>query len=231
MGHHLRDGVEIIAREELLVALFSPMSGPWSPTHSARLKLARGVERIVSRSIVEHLGEAGTVLGGHSDAFGLSKGMRLTGPMSVSLVDERLRPAGTRALRWRFDDWTLDAFLEPASPVRVAFLPMHVPLADDRHVLVTLTNLGDTLLDVVTPIFEALLWVDGRPYPTRKSFVWNTRRAIHPGRRFRMPYRLDDFVGAPRLGTHEVSLEILGRRTEPQTLEWYGEPWVEPAPR
>jgi hypothetical protein len=36
---------------------------------------------------------------------------------------------------------------------------------------------------------------------------------------------LADFPGAPGGGRREISIEMPGRRNEPQTVQWHGLPW------
>lgn len=43
---------------------------------------------------------------------------------------------------------------------------------------------------------------------------------IRPGHATTRELNLSDFPGVPRTGRHKMSLEILGIKSEPQTIDW-----------
>lgn len=222
----------MFARDDILVALTPPIGHrPEWASLVAYLKVARGTELAVERSELALVDAAGRTLETRRDAFGLAAGMRIAGPYSRSFGDDTLRPNKAVHARWRLNEFSLDAGLvfsesEWQAP-RVVYLPLQVPLADDCHILVRLVNLGEAPINLANGMREAVCWVDGVPYASTAGRVWNGGYLVQPRQATTRRFRLADFPWAPRHGTHEVSLEMVGARSPAEVVTWRGEPWLD----
>lgn len=218
--------------DDLLIRLVPPF-GPRAEMRPllAYLKLAPGAALVAGRSTLELVDEGGRVLATRENAFGVAEGTPLAGPHSVRLADDDPRPEGAASARWRLGELSAETPLanpEAEWPApRLVCLELQVPVADDPHLVVTVANTGGEPLDIATGMREAVLRVDGAAYASTAGRVWNGPYLVRPGHVTTRQFSLGDFPGAPRSGTHQVSLEILGMRTAPQTVTWRGEPWPE----
>lgn len=222
--------------EELLIAMLPPF-GPqarWMATAGV-LKLSRDRELLVERSTATFFDDRGGQLAELDDAFGLRVGTRLEGPLYARQSDARARPPAAASMCWTLNDWrsppvaTLDA--EPGSGRLVLrCLPLHVPVPDDRQLVVQLVNTSAHEVELTEAVRTATLWVDGVGYRSMTGWHWDGRSTVPPGGWTRQAFRMGDFDGAPLLGDHVVSIELLGQRTSEQAVQLVGEPWQPAAP-
>ena len=131
--------------------------------------------------------------------------------------------------RWRLNDWVVTApVTEPECvwpSLSVTYLPLQIPLRDDKHFVVGLVNTGEEPLDIARGVQEAVLWVDGQAWPSAAGRVWNGPYLLRPGHTTMRALRLADFPGAPACGAHEVALGMAGRRSAPHRVQWHGSSW------
>jgi hypothetical protein len=224
---------EILVSGSNLMALVPPVGyrSEWGSL-LAFLKLSQGMELSVDYSELDFSDARGHMLESRKNAFGLTPGIHLSGPYSEKLGDDSRRPVAATLVKWRLNGLLVETNLVTSQldPLRVVYLPLQVPLSDDHHIIVSIVNLGETLLNIATGMQEAVCWADGVAYESIAARVWNGSYLIRPGHATTRRFRLSDFPGTPRHGTHEMSLEILGIRSIPQTVTWYGEPFLEPTP-
>jgi hypothetical protein len=218
------------ADDSIWIAML-PTFGPQARSRSipAILKLARGAELAVERSVVAFLDERGATAGELSDAFGLVAGTRLDGPLARALRDDRPRPA-CAAWRWTLDDRqtaTVASFdaRPDAGELVLWCAPLHVPVPDDHQLVVQYVNVTDNVVDLPRAIRDATLWVDGVAHRSRAGGHWDGRGHVQPGGSSQQRFRMSDFEGAPTLGIHDVALEMFGLRTITRSLHLVGEVW------
>jgi hypothetical protein len=214
--------------DNLLLALV-PTLGPRAAISATlcELKWAGSAPLKVERSTLEFIDDKGEVIGRQERAFGFEPGTELVAT-SQSCIDENHRPAGLLQ-RWRLNDWVVESpIVVPEAEwgnLHVIWLPLQLPLVTDVHIVVSLANLDDKPLDIARGVREAVCWVDGVPWSSAAGGVWNTRYLIEPGHSTRRHFRLADFPGVPTAGRHEMSFQMLGRRSKPQFIQWHGTPW------
>jgi hypothetical protein len=198
----------------------------------AFLKLAQGIELSIDASDLDFFDVRGRLLESWHNAFGFTTGMQLDGPYSEKLADDRRRPAAASLARWRLNSLLVETNLVTSQPdsLRVVYLPLQVPLPNDHHIIVSIVNLGKTPLNIATGMHEAICWADGVAYESIAARVWNGIYLIRPGHATTRLFRSNDFPGIPCQGTREMSLEILGMRSVPQTVTWCGEPFLNSNP-
>lgn len=232
MTHAMADD-RVLEAEGLLMALL-PGLGPRAALGSPLgvLKWAGPHPLAVECSTLEFLDGAGRVVERRDGAFGLASGTSIAAPYSQLLADDRDPPRAAETQRWRLNDCTLATRRrEPdaAWPSLVVIcLPLILPLAEDHHFIARLVNLGTAPLDIARGMREAVCWMDGEGWPSIAGRVWNGPYRLHPGHTATRRFRLADFPGAPATGTHDVALEMLGRRSAPQRIHWHGTPWQPP---
>ncbi|HEY5956868.1 MAG TPA: hypothetical protein VIV60_09960 [Polyangiaceae bacterium] len=213
---------EVIVWDDRLMALLSSLV-PVLGTHGC-LKLARNVTLEVTSSVLEFRDAGGRVLAAHPSAFGLVPGTRLSGPLSQRCSDERRWPEQAQTQRWILNDREITSPMRAGTdPLRVVYLPLQVPTRTDEHIVFTLRNTTDTPIDLMKGIQQAICWVDGAPFEVTRQPVWNGTYHIAPGRAKSRRFSLAEFPGAPRSGSHTMSLEICGLRSPPETVFWRGD--------
>jgi hypothetical protein len=221
----------VLDTPDLLLALL-PAVGPRSALGSTRsvLKWAPGEPLIVIRSTLEFLAADGTELARYEDAFGLASRHSIAGPCVWSLADESRRPADGLRQRWYLNEHIVEApmAMPPTSwnVLHATCLPLQLPLPEDIHVLAELVNLDDRPVDMAAGVRDARCWVDGKAFPSNAGALWDGRYLLDPGHAALRRFRLADFPGVPTVGAHEISLELLGRRSAPARVCWHGTPWT-----
>lgn len=217
---------ELLVRDDLLMALVPPIGyrSRWTSL-LAFLKLAQGMALSVDRSELDFFDARETKLARWQNAFGLSTGLHLNGPYSEKLSDDRLRPEAATLAKWSLNDFQIETNLVESQciPLSVRYLPLQVPIEQDAHLVVSIVNLGETFLNIAIGMQEAVCRCDRVAYASTAARVWNGTYLIRPGRATRRCFRLSDFPGIPRQGTHAISLEILGQSSPPQTVTWCGD--------
>jgi hypothetical protein len=199
------------------------------------LKLGRGAEHVVARSVLTFVDGAGAVVGQLSDAFGLTAGTSLAAPSCLRLFDERQRPPTAVSMRWHVDGIEtseVPVIDEPAQRGELTLwcAPVHVPVREDHQLYVHLVNLTDSQIDLPAVVRSAILWVDGVAYPSVTGVHWDGRAYVHANGWSHQDFRLADFEGAPALGAHALAIEMAGRRSVTRSVLLEGEPWS-PRPR
>lgn len=221
----------VFETEQVLIALLSAL-GPRAAREARRaaLKWAGPGELTVTSSIIEFVDCLGNVVERRERAFGLDSGVAIEAPYSAALADDREAPAAATTQRWRLNDWSVVASAALPEPdwegLVATCLPLQVPLLDDQHFVLQLVNTGSVPLDIARGVREAICFVDGKPWLSTAGRIWNGPYLLRPGHVTVRRFRLADFPGAPVTGTHEIVLELLGRRTAPQRVHWHGAPFV-----
>jgi hypothetical protein len=148
------------------------------------------------------------------------------------LADDRAPSRRAQTQFWHLNDWSVTAPVREPESVWPALvltcLPLQVPLAEDNHFIAGLVNVGQAPLDIARGVQEAVCWVDGTAWPSVAGRVWNGPYLLRLSHTAVRRFRLADFPGAAATGTHEVALEMLGRRSLPQRVHWHGSPWTPP---
>lgn len=219
----------LLCDDDMLLALIPPF-GPHAALTATRavLKLATGRELAVEGSALTFLDAGGDEVGRLDDAFGLTPGTRLAGPVCRDLKDPRPRPADAVRMRWSVAGRHLAAPTgdppEGGERLRAYFLPLRVAAPDDVHVVARYVHAGPSEASTVEAVRGAVLRVDGRAYESATGWHWDGPSVVRPGGTFGHRFALGDFPGAPGEGEHAVSLEMFGLETPPVTVRWRGEP-------
>jgi hypothetical protein len=220
----------ILMTGALLMALLPRPFRQMAGGPSAILKWAGPGPLDVMRSRLAFLDAAGRLIETREDAFGIAAGAVIAAPFSRHLVDEDDVPAAAVMQRWSLNDWDLGT---PARETRadelgiaLVCLPLLVPAPEDVHLLASLVNAGPAPLDIAAGVREAVCWVDGKPWPSTAGGNWNGPYLLQPGRTATRRFQPRDFPGAPVTGPHEISLEMLGRRSPAQRVAWRGTAWT-----
>jgi hypothetical protein len=220
----------VIAGESLLLALIPPVGRrPDVALLTAFIKVAEGSDLIIHQSEITFTDAAGNIMEFRNNAFQLEEGIHFTGPCLKALEDHNRRPESAARFQWRINDLSVEGNItfseEEWHLPRVVCLPLQVALECDCHFIVSIVNTGIDLLNISEGVRNALLHVDGISYDSIAGRSWNGIYLIQSGRSYTQRFRLLDFPGAPRNGSHEVSLEMFGRRSVTQTVDWLGRPW------
>ena len=223
----------MVEDEATLLALL-PRAGPIAASGEPRAVLKRAAGPLVVEASILTFTAGEEVLEVRPDAFGLTREYRLEPPCSRALTEPRGAVPGATRAEWRLNGWRVCSALaapEAAwSGLIVHWLPLMVPAADDRHLVADVVNTGGAEINILTGIRSAILWVDGTAYPSAAGWTWNGRPMVAPGHTRSVRFSLTDFPSAPLQGEHEMALEMLGRRSPPETVDWRGAPWVRPEP-
>lgn len=204
----------------LLIALVSPL-GPRPGAIVAYLKLGQPGRSAIRQSDLTWLDAHGRPIQTLKDPFGLC-GARLEVPCSLRFACDRPSPPRAASLRWQVDELVADADLIGGADasLRVLYLPLQVPVPGDPHLVATVVNHGERILDFAQGVRESVLLVDGQQYPSAAGGHWDGGYALRPGFSRTHRFGLDDFPGAPRSGLHRMSLRLLGLTSEPVEVDW-----------
>jgi hypothetical protein len=223
---------EVLVKENLLMTLVPPIGyrSEWGALLGF-LKLARSTEVVVECSDLEFFDGDERSLQKRHNAFGLTTGMRLSGPHFQKIGDDNRRPEAAVLAKWQLNQFSVSTNLVVLTTawqaLRVVYLPLQVPLPEDHHIVVTIVNLSEDPINIADGMREARCWVDGVAYESVAARLWNGRYLIQPQQATTRLFKLNDFPGVPRHGIHEMSLEILGAFSPPQFVNWCGESWTE----
>lgn len=217
--------------DELLISLFAGLGPRAGLTPTRAILKWRGPQSLViARSTLEFLNNEGRLICRRDHAFGLVHGSRIEPPYSQWLTDEEPRPREASIHQWRLNDWTVTASIElPESAwlgLTVTCLPLMLPLPHDNHMVASLVNLDDQAMDIARGVQEAMCYVDGVAWPSAAGRVWNGSYLVYPRHATTRRFRVADFPGMPAQGAHELVLELLGRKSAPQTANWIGTAWL-----
>lgn len=218
-----KDGTEIIHADGMLLAVMPPI-GFRSELGAVLgyLKIVNGKTLKIERSELEFLDTEGTIIEMCPDAFGLLKGSHLAGPYSERFADDRQRKESASVVIWRVNDMEVMASLiEPEGiELRVAYLPQRIEKEKDPHIVFTLLNRGEKMLNIADGIRTAVCYADGTPYQSNIGGHWDGSYLLRPGHSTTRQFNLNDFPGIPQTGVREMILEILGIKSNPQTIDW-----------
>jgi hypothetical protein len=220
----------VIVGENLLLALI-PLVGPRTDSISlaAFIKVTEGSDLIIHHSEIVFADAEGNIQELRNNAFQLDKGIHFSGPCSKVLEDHSRRPEGSTLVRWQINDLSVEGTITFSEELwhlpHLVCLPLQLPLESDCHLVVTIVNTGTDLLNISEGVRNAVLHVDGITYHSIAGRSWNGVYLIQPGRPDMRRFRLLDFPGAPGHGRHTVSLEMFGKRSVTQVVDWKGKPW------
>jgi hypothetical protein len=221
---------ELLVKDDIILMALVPPVGYRSEWGYllALLKLSQGMELIVKRSELDFLNAEGEKIESWYDAFKLVVGMKISGPYSAKLIEDRRRPETATLVKWRLNDLLVETSLitSQLDPLKVLYLPLQVPISQDDHILVSIMNLGETPLNIATGMQNTICRSDSFKYTSIAARVWNGIYLIRPNHGTTRSFQLSDFPGIPRYGTHKMSLEILGMHSPPQAVTWCGEPFL-----
>jgi hypothetical protein len=224
-------GDNVFETDRLMMALL-PVLGPRAALEArhAVLKWAGPGQLAVTDSTLAFADDAGRIVERREGAFGLEAGATIAPPYSSALSDDGGAPAAAVTQRWRLNGWAVAASAgvpeSDWSRLVSTCLPLQVPLSTDEHFVLQLVNTGTVPLDLARGVQQAICFVDGTAWRSSAGRIWNGPYLLRPGHASIRRFRLADFPGGPVTGTHEVVLELLGRRSSPQRVRWHGTPFA-----
>ena len=225
----------VLMTHDMLMAIITPI-GKWSSLMSiiVFLKISEQTHIIIERSELELINKSGQLLEKRSNAFGLSRGTKLSGPYSEKFGDDNYRPLDIVNIRWHLNDFKVEANLyftesDWQKPILMC-LPFKFNLPNDYHLIVTIVNTSEYPLNIQAGMQQAIFWVDKIPYASTAARLWNGEYLLRPAHTTICKFRLDDFPEAPQSGLHDVSIQMFGIQSTEQSINWYTPCPPSPAP-
>jgi hypothetical protein len=213
----------LFIKDDVMLALLPPI-GFRSQRGSvlAYLKVADRTEIHIQRSELELLNGDGDVVESRVPAFGIKSDTIIKGPYSERFADDSRREESAVCIRWRLNGFEVKAsLLEPEGiALRVVYLPLQITKEKDPHIVFTLVNRGNEILNIADGIRNAVCRADGSSYQSNTGGHWDGGYQVPPLYATTHEFNLGDFPGIPRTGRHVMSLRILGQTSEPETIDW-----------
>lgn len=209
--------------ENTLIAVLPPLGrhSNWGSI-LGYLKIAGRTTFEIRSSVLEFVNAKGELLETRAAAFGQRPGTKHSGPYSVRFSDDSRRPAGADRVYWRVNEMIVEASLSGQDDVglRVIYLPLQVQVDRDPHIVITVVNRTTKVLNIADGIRSAICHADDKAYFSNRGGHWDGGTGLNPGSSTTRQFSLDDFPGMPRLGHHEMSIELLGLRSRPEYVDW-----------
>lgn len=214
---------DVLQSDGILIALVTPLGfrSEWGAL-SGYLKIAAGKALEIEGSELLFLDAVGNVIETRREAFGLGGKNGLAGPYSHRFSDDTRRPAEAATVRWRVNDMEAGAGLTESEGIslRVIYLPLLVAVEGDPHIVVTVVNRTDRMLNIAEGIRNAACLEDGKRFASNTGGHWDGGTNVQPDKAATKRFSLDDFPGISKTGRHQMRFEILGLTSEPETVEW-----------
>lgn len=214
-------------KDDMLMAIIPPAgSRPDLMSLIIYLKIAKGTDLIINRSELIFTDTEGNIVETRLNAFGLLN-KHITGPYSKKTGDDNYMPKESVAVHWYLNEYRVQTSLltlndNPKVP-KLVCLPLQVNLPDDYHFIITIINTTQDLLNIADEMRQAVCRMNEKSFPSIAGRLWNGGYLIRPGRAALLKFRLGDFLGAPKRGLYEVSMEICGLQSATQYVNWYGD--------
>jgi hypothetical protein len=213
----------VLVKGGLLLAVIAPIGfhREWGAIRGY-LKASAGYELCVERSELGFVDSEGRIVETRSDAFGLKVGACIKGPYSERFADDSRREESAFTVRWRLNNMEVEtSLIEPIGiKLRVVYLPLQVAKEKDPHIVITVINRSGALISIAEGVRNAACIADGKRFRSNTGGHWDGGTQIQPAKGATRSFKLSDFPGVPLSGRHEMSFEILGIRSESETVEW-----------
>ena len=178
-----KDSKCVFLSDGILIALVTPLGfrSEWGAL-LGYLKIEEGKALKIERSELAFLDADRNILESRCDAFGLGDETKLAGPYSERFSDDSRRPAGAVAVRWRVNEMDAKASLldSESNALRVIYLPFHVAVKGDPHIVITVVNRTEEMLNIVEGVRNAVCIVDGKRFPSNIGGHWDGGSYIQP---------------------------------------------------